>query len=168
MTSFYNEVERAKGSIERHVGKLTALQQRLDAEYDSVSDSLLSRADDFGPREFRAFKKLGELRRLRMLNLATISSFQYLRATLRSAANGIYILSPTDRSIETDYLRSMNRALSVPTQRQIERLERAVLRYTKKELDNPPGYDGKVSLSIMAVDEDVARIFGEALSISRV
>jgi hypothetical protein len=166
MTSFYKEVERARGSIERHVGNLMANQERLDEEYVSLSGYLLSRADDFGPEEFGTFRRLGRLRRLRKLNLTTVLSLQYLRMCIWLMMDGMELDEPPNPAKAIRRLREVNEALAGSSNSQVKCLERSVMKHMTRFLEDRSDYAKPISFALKAVDEDVVHIFGEAICVS--
>jgi hypothetical protein len=66
------EIDRAMCKIDQHVGTLISVEEKLQREYDSVFESLLNDAGEFGDDELRSFRRLGRLRRLQRRNKTTI------------------------------------------------------------------------------------------------
>ena len=166
VTSFYREVERARRTIVRHVESLMANQERLDAEYDSLFESLLARADDFGAEEFEAFKGLGQLRKLRNLNFTTILSLQYLRMCIWLMTDGVELDEPPNPGLAIRRLREVNIALAGSSATQVKRLECSVVESLIRFVDDQSDHTKAIRFALSSVDDDVARIFGEAMQVA--
>ena len=166
VTSFYREVERARRSIERHIESLMANQERVDAEYDSLFESLFSKADNFGAEEFEAFRRLGHLRKLRNLNLTTVMSLQYLRMCIWFMMDGMELDEPPNPGLAIRRLREVNIALAGSSAAQVKRLECSVFENLTRFVDDRSDRTKPIRFALTSVDNDVVRIFGEAMQVS--
>ncbi len=162
---FYREVDRAMSRIERHIQALMSLDEKLGDDYDKMFTALLDRAEDFGEADSRDLKELGRLRKLKHLNLTTIASLQYLRMCIWVMLDGLELEAPLDPRRAIERLRGVNEALRGSSETQVKRLDRFVMMMSRKLTDRPPDQSRNIILALRSVDEDVGKIFGEAISV---
>ena len=164
MTSLYKEVERATYHINRHMDNLTGVLRELDVEYGQLFESLLDRAQDFDEEAMADFRKLGRQRRLRKLNITTIMSLLYLRMCIWVMMDGAELETQLEPSLAIERLRSVNKALRGSSETQVKRLDKLVMMMSRKLAHSPPDQSRNIILAIRSVDDDVGKIFGEAIS----
>ena len=160
---FYREVDRAMSRIDKHIQALMSLEENLSDDYNRMFMALLDRAEDFGEEGFRGLEELGRLRKLKHLNLTTIASLQYLRMCVWVMLDGLELEVPLDSRRAIEKLRGVNEALRGSSETQVKRLDRFVMMMSRKLTDSPPDLSRNIVLALKSVDEDVGKIFGEAI-----
>ena len=153
------------GRIDHHVTYLMEEQEELDEAYEPLFESLLDRAQDFDETDMADFMKLGRLRRLPTLNIATIMSLLYLRMCLWVMMDGAELEMQLEPSRAIERLRSISEGLAGPSSSQVKRLREALERVIGTPVDDYTRHSRAITFALASVDGDVARIFGGAIRV---